>query len=308
MYEGSITDIAGIRVGCAEDAAARTGCTAVLFDRLMTAGVDVRGGGPGTINTDVLSPMTGGCVADCIMLAGGSAFGLEAAMGAMRWLEERGRGFETGLKRIPMVPGAIIYDLGVGDKNAHPDMEMGYRALDAAEKAVPQGRHGAGIGATVGKALLGKGMEDAGQGTAAISLGGGLLVGAIVVVNALGDVYEDGRILAGLRGEDGAYLDSMRMMEAGARADVFGKNTTIGVVATNARLSPAMTTRLSMIAHDGLAMSIRPVHTLADGDTVFGISTGEKDVGAEENRVLAAAAEAMRRAIVNAVSWEKERK
>lgn len=306
MYPGAITDIEGIRIGCASDEEGMTGCTAVLLDRLMTAGVDVRGGGPGTINTDALSPMTGAPVADCIMLSGGSAFGLGCVAGAMQWLEERGRGFETGLKRVPMVPGAIIYDLGVGDKDARPDAAMGYEACQRAGRTTPQGSVGAGTGATVGKVLMGQGMEKSGQGTACLDLGDGLKVGAIVVVNALGDVYENGEVVAGLRGEDGTYLDSMKVMLEGAKADVFGGNTTIGVVATNGNLTAAQATKLAMIAHDGLAMSIRPVHTMADGDTVFAVATGELSAEDQLNRILAAGAEAMRRAIVNAVYAAKE--
>ncbi|MEG2212297.1 MAG: P1 family peptidase, partial [Clostridiales bacterium] len=215
MYQGAITDIKGIKVGCADNAKAITGCTAVLFEQLTTAGVDVRGGGPGTINTDVLAPTTGGCVADCIMLAGGSAFGLDAVTGAMQWLEERGRGFETGLKRVPMVPGAIIYDLGLGDVNARPDGVMGYTACDNAVDFVKQGSYGGGMGATVGKVLLGKGMEKCGQGTASIHLDNGIIVAALAVVNALGDVYEGEQIIAGVRDEQGNYLDTMRLMIAG---------------------------------------------------------------------------------------------
>ena len=305
MYEGAITDIEGIRVGCASSEKGVTGCTAVLFEELVTAGVDVRGGGPGTINTDALSPMTGAPVADCIMLSGGSAFGLACVEGAMRWLEEQGRGFDTGLKRIPMVPGAIIYDLGVGDVNARPDSSMGYEACKNARSQVPQGSFGAGTGATVGKILLGKGMEKCGQGTASIALGNGLMIGALAVVNALGDVYEDGKVVAGLKGDDGSYLDSMQVILAGEKADAFGRNTTIGVIATNGVLTPAQATKLAMVAHDGLAMAIRPVHTMADGDTVFAAATGKREVGDEINRIFALGAEVMRRAIVNAAYGAK---
>lgn len=307
MYQGSITDIPGIQVGCAQDFAAQTGCTAVLFDKSTTAGVDVRGGGPGTINTDVLSPMTGGGEVDCIMLSGGSAFGLGCVDGAMRWLEERGRGFQTGLKRVPMVSGAIIYDLGLGDVNARPDAAMGYAACQAASAQVPQGSHGAGTGATVGKVLQGQGMEKSGQGTASIHLTDGIIIGAIAVVNALGDVYQNGKIISGLHDETGRYLDSLQLMlEEGAKGNVFGTNTTIGVVATNARLTVAQATKMAMVAHDGLAQAIRPVHTLLDGDTVFGAATGEVEIGENIHCLFAAAAEVMRRAIVNGALAAKE--
>jgi len=306
LYPGSITDIAGIRVGCSDSEAEMTGCTMVLFDRLFVAGCDVRGGGPGTLQTDILSPLAGG-LADGVMLAGGSAFGLCSVEGAMRWLEEQGRGFDTGLKRIPLVPGAIIFDLGVGDKDARPGARMGYAACVAASRRVEQGSYGAGTGATVGKLLLGRGMDKGGQGTAAVELGAGLTVGALMVVNALGDVYEGETIIAGLHDENGAYLNSIRLMLEGERANVFGNNTTIGVVATNASLTPAQAAKMAMVAQDGLALAIRPVHTMADGDTVFAAASGEVAAEGEFNRILAAAAEATRRAIVNAALAAKGR-
>lgn len=301
MYPGSITDIAGVSVGCAADKQAMTGCTAVLFERLFTCGCDVRGGGPGTINTDILSPMSGGGVADAVLLAGGSAFGLSAVSGAMSWLEEQGRGFDTGLKRIPMVPGAIIYDLGLGDKNAYPGPELGYAACAAAGPLAEQGSAGAGIGATVGKLLLGRGMDKSGQGTACIELGRGLKVGALLVVNALGDIYDGDTVIAGLHDEQGRYLNSLDLLLHGHAAPSWGGNTTIGVVATNAALSVAQATKMAMVAHDGLALAIRPVHTMADGDTVFAAASGAVELGGDLDRLLAATAEVTRRAIVNAI-------
>ncbi len=299
LYPGSITDIPGISVGCSQDDVALTGCTMVLFRQQFVTGCDVRGGGPGTIQTDILSPFTGG-VADGVMLAGGSAFGLAAAAGAMAFLEEQGRGFDTGLKRIPLVPGAIIFDLGLGDKDAYPDPAMGYAACANAGDTVPQGSYGAGTGASVGKLLLGRGLERCGQGTAAIPLGRGLIVAALMVVNALGDVYDGERIIAGLRDQEGSYLDSLKLMLGGEQANVFGSNTTIGLVATNAALTPAQAGKMAMVTHDGLARAIRPVHTMADGDTVFAAATAELELAGDFNRVLAAAAEAARRAVVNA--------
>ncbi len=306
MYKGSITDIKGISVGCAQDEVRMTGCTAVLFDGLVQGGVDVRGGGPGTINTDALSPDTGSNVIDCFMLAGGSAFGLGCADGAMRFLEEHSRGFDTGIKRVPMVSGAIIYDLGIGDADARPDSRMGYEACKNASSEVRQGSAGAGMGATVGKALMGKGMDKCGQGTASITLENGVIIGALAVVNALGDVYEGDRVIAGLKDDNGDFIDTVKFMEGKAVEDVFGRNTTISVIATNAALTPGQTKRLAMVAHDGYAMAIRPVHTLADGDTVFAASTGEIETPGELNRLFSIAAEVMRRAIVNAaLSSEK---
>ena len=300
-YPGSITDIKGILVGTSEDTIGKTGCTAVLLDKLYTGGVDVRGGGPGTLNTDVLSPYTGTGVVDCIMLSGGSAFGLGCATGAMNWLEEQDRGFETGLKRVPMVNAAIIYDLEIGDCNARPTAAMGYAACKNAGSVVKEGPWGGGYAATVGTLNGFEGMEASGQGTSCIDLGNGILVGAIVVVNAGGDVYDGDTRMAGAHHTDGTPQNTLEYVLDGAQAKGFGTNTTIGVVATNLKLDRGMTTKLAMIAHDGYAMAIRPVHTLSDGDTVYSVSTGEIDRPDEINRVLAAAAEAMRRAIVNAV-------
>ncbi len=300
-YPGKLTDIAGLRVGVAEDRVGMTGVTTVVCERLFRAGVDVRGGGPGTLNTDVLSPYTGTGCTDCIALAGGSALGLGCMGGCMQWLEEHDRGFDTGLKRIPMVNGAIIYDLGVGSPHARPTWQMGYDACASASGDVPQGRAGAGLAATVGKVLLDKSMEPGGQGTACIDLGDGIQVAALAVVNALGDVYDGESIIAGAHDEHGRHFGTVAAMLASEQANVFGKNTTISVIATHLNIDRGMVTKLAQVAHDGYAIAIRPVHTLADGDTVFGITTGAVDAPEALNRVLAAAAEAMRRAIVNAV-------
>ena len=301
MYKGSITDIAGIKVGCAQDDAAVTGCTSILMDKLCTAGVDVRGGGPGTINTDILNPTTNGCVADCIMLSGGSAFGLESAAGAMRYLESIGRGFDTGIKRVPMVSGAIIFDLGIGSKDAWPDVNMGYIATANAKSETPQGSCGAGTGATIGKILKGEGAQKSGQGSACIDLGGGLKVAALLVVNALGDVWDGDKIVGGLHNADGSFANSLEVILSGTKPAGFFKNTTIGVVATNAKLTAAQATKMAQVSHDGMAQAIKPVHTYSDGDTMFSVSTAEIDAPAETDRILTAAAEVTRRAIVNAV-------
>lgn len=300
-YPGSITDIAGIKVGTAVDTQGKTGCTAVLFDHLMTCGVDVRGGGPGTYNTDMLSPYTGTGVLDCVMLSGGSGFGLGCADGAVAWLEQHHRGFETGIKAVPLVSSAIIFDLGVGSPDARPTPAMGFQACDNASDTVHEGADGAGYAATVGKVLLAESMEPSGQGTACLDLGDGIKVAAIAVVNALGDVYDGETRLAGAHKPDGSPLNTVDCMIAGEKADVFGQNTTIAVVATNLKLDRGMTTRLAMMAHDGYALAIRPVHTLADGDTVFSVSTATIDRPDAINRVMAASAEVMRRAITNAV-------
>lgn len=308
MYQGSITDIKGIKVGCAQDHQKATGSTVVLFDKLCTAGADVRGGGPGTINTDILNPTTNGCVADCFILSGGSALGLESAAGAMRYLESIGRGFDTGIKRIPMVSGAIIYDLGIGSKDAWPDVKMGYEAAKNASDKTPQGSVGAGTGATIGKILGGKGAEKSGQGSACIDLGGGLMAAALMVVNALGDVWDNGRIVGGLHGDDMKYCDSLSMIIDGAVPSGFYKNTTIGVVTTNAKLTAAQAVKMAQVAHDGLAQAIKPVHTYSDGDTVFSAATGELDAEGQIDRILAASVEAVRRAIVNAVLASKKQR
>jgi L-aminopeptidase/D-esterase-like protein len=303
MFDGYLTDVAGLCVGHAQDNLARTGCSVALCPDGAVCGVDVRGGAPGTRETDLLKP--GNLVEKVhgVLLAGGSAFGLDAAGGVMRYLEKAGVGLDVGVARVPIVCGAVLFDLAVGDADIRPDAAMGALACEDAfsggEK--PQGRVGAGAGATVGKAAGPDFCMDGGLGCASLSLGGGIVVAAMVAVNALGDIcdYRDGRILAGAK-RDGNFIDLREFMLSGGNAFALAEtNTTIGIVATNAILDKGQAHRLATVAHDGLALSIRPVHTLSDGDTVFSMATGEKK--AELHCLYAAAPVVMARAVANAV-------
>ena len=311
--EGSITDCPGIRVGHAHDARARTGCTVVLCEgEGAVAGVDVRGAAPGTRETDLLEP--GNLVerAHAVVLTGGSVFGLDAACGVVRWLEERGIGFDTGIARVPIVPAAVIFDLAVGDASVRPDCAMGYDACErASPDAVEEGQVGVGAGATVGK-ILGVGAASVGGvGTASIKLASGVTVGAIAVANSFGDIIDpaSGRILAGARSPEGrGWLDTGRAIEkaslavrdekAGETAHPFSaiENTTLAVVATDALLTKAQARKVASMAHDGMARAIRPVHTMFDGDTIFALSTGR--LQSDVTTIGAVAAEMVARAIV----------
>lgn len=295
----TLTAIDEITVGHATNLTARTGCTVILCPAGAIAGVDVRGAAPGTRETEALRPGRLVQKAHAVLLTGGSAFGLDAAGGVVQYLEEQDVGFPAGPVRVPIVPAAVIFDLGVGDANVRPDREMGYQAcLNATNGPVAMGTVGAGTGATVGK---GPGVMSApgGVGSACMRLDSGLIVAAIVVVNALGNVVhpKTGEILAGGK-EDGDFVDiTERLLDANI---VQGTNTTIGVVATNATLSPAETHRVAEMAHDGMARAIRPAHTMFDGDTLFALATGSH-TGSGVNAVGILAAEVVAAAIVNAV-------
>ena len=300
----AITDVPGIRVGHYTYDGAATGCTVVIADGGAVGGVDVRGGAPGTVETDLLDPVNTVRTVNAILLSGGSAFGLAARDGVMRYLEERGEGYSVGGGLVvPIVPGAIIFDLRVaGGVRSGPD--CGYEAASGASTgAVAEGNVGAGAGATVGKL---RGMASAmkgGVGTASITLESGLVVGAIVVVNAVGDVIDPatGAVLAGVRGPGGELLDARRLLRGEAPPPSPFENTTIGAVATNARLTKAEATKVAQMAHDGLARAIVPVHTPSDGDVVFALATGAREGGSDAGRVGALAAEVMAEAIVRAV-------
>lgn len=304
----AITDVPGIRVGHATDLEALTGCTVVLCEDGAVGGVDQRGGAPGTRETDALYPMHLVQRAHAIVLSGGSAFGLEAATGVVRYLEDRDIGFDTRVAKVPIVPAAVLFDLSLGDPKVRPDAAMGYAACQAASDGpVAEGNVGAGTGATVGKIMgLGQAMKS-GLGTASIHLGGGLLVGAIVAVNAFGDVIDPktGEILAGARALVGGetFADTLAVMKTlvGKAALRFAGrgNTVIGVVATNARLSKEETNVVARMADDGLARAIRPAHTMLDGDTIFALATGKKKT--DVNTVGAYSAEVMATAIERAV-------
>jgi L-aminopeptidase/D-esterase-like protein len=311
----SITDVPGIRVGHADDPDALTGCTVVLCEGGGVGGVDQRGGAPGTRETDALHPMHLVQKIHAVMLAGGSAFGLDAASGAVRYLEERRVGFNTGKVRVPIVPAAILYDLNLGRSDVRPDAAMGYRACQrAGDTPPPQGNVGAGMGASVGKLLGLGGAMKAGVGSASVDAGGGVIVGALVAVNSLGDVVDPatGEILAGLRparvgplrlGGRGPFADSMKVMRSLAGRTVLRfasrGNTLIGVVATNGRLTKEQANFVAQMAQDGVARTVRPSHTLLDGDTLFAVSTGGRR--ADVSILGAYAAEAVSRAIVRAV-------
>jgi L-aminopeptidase/D-esterase-like protein len=300
----TLTAVPGVRVGHATDAEGLTGCTVVLCEKGAVAGVDQRGGAPGTRETDLLRPMHLVQEVHAVLLTGGSAFGLAAADGVVRYLEEQGAGFDAGAARVPIVPAAVLFDLDLGDPQARPDAAMGRAACRAADAdPVPMGNVGAGTGATVGKILGPKRAMKAGLGSAAIDLGGGLVVGALMAVNALGDVVRPstGEILAGARkiGSD-ALADTLSTMRGfvGKAALRFAANTVIGVVGTNARLSKEEINKVAQMAQDGIARAIRPAHTLFDGDTLFALATGRKR--ADVNLVGAYAAEVVARAIVAA--------
>ena len=278
----TLTAVPGIKVGHFTLSGRPTGCTVVVTEGGVMAGVDVRGAAPGTRETELLSPLNTVDRVHAIVLAGGSAFGLDAASGTVRWLEERGAGFDTGVVRVPIVPSAILFDLGVGDPKIRPDAECGYRAAAAASSnPVAEGSVGAGAGATVGK-MRGRGRAvKGGIGSAAIRLSNGLIVAALVAVNAFGDVIDPstGAVVAGARADDDrSFADARRLLrEGGMAAPRAGENTTLAVVATNARLSKAAATKMAAMAHDGFARTISPVHTPVDGDTIFALATGARD-------------------------------
>jgi L-aminopeptidase/D-esterase-like protein len=306
----TFTAVAGLKVGHHTLAARPTGCTVVLAEAGVVAGVDVRGAAPGTRETDLLNPLNLVDKVHAIVLSGGSAFGLDAASGVMRYLDERKVGFPTPYGAVPIVPAAILFDLGVGDPKVRPGADCGYAAASSASAGpVEEGNVGAGAGATVGKMM---GMERAmkgGIGTAAITLPDGLTVAALAAVNAYGDVIDPatGRVIAGVRTEDGGGLADARVLlrTGAAQKKPIGENSTIGVVATNAKLTKTQATKVAQMAHDGLARSITPVHSLADGDTLFALATGTLAGDADVSRVGALAAEVVADAVLRAVRAAK---
>lgn len=308
MNNLGITSVPGVRVGHYTDITNATGCTVVLCEGGAVGGVDVRGSAPGTLGTDSLAPTALVEQIHAVVLSGGSAFGLNAVAGVVSYLEEKGVGIEFGNATIPIVSGAILFDLGIVGGDVRPGPDEGRAAcLAASSCTVDEGTVGAGTGATVAK-LLGRdrGLKG-GIGTSALDLGDGLVVGAIVAVNAVGGVVdpETSEIVAGPLDEDGlTMLDSMKIITSPGfetpqpRA---GQNTTIGVVATNATLTKSQANKLADVSHDGLAMAVRPAHLMSDGDTMFALATGEHDSKANMNRLCAAAALCTSRAIVRAV-------
>lgn len=300
----TLTAVDGLKVGHVTLSGRPTGCTVILTDGNAVGGVAQMGGAPGTRETDLLSPMNMVDKVNAVVLAGGSAYGLDAASGVMRWLEEHDMGWDVRVAKVPIVPAAILFDLPVGgNPKIRPDAQCGFDAADKATSApVVEGSVGAGAGATVGK--MGGPMRAmrGGLGSWAIRMPNGLVVAAIVAVNAVGDVIDPdtGAIVAGVRSEDGrTFADARKLLRSGAFARPrAGANTTIGLVATNARLTKAEATRVAIMANDGFARAIYPSHTMGDGDTVFSLATGRWDGQADVTLVGALAADAMARAIV----------
>jgi L-aminopeptidase/D-esterase-like protein len=306
MASKGLTDVPGIKVGHVTRSERPTGCTVILAEAGAVAGVDVRGSAPGTIETDLLDPVNLVQQVHAVFLSGGSAFGLDVATGVRKYLYERKIGFETRVAKVPIVPGAIIFDLGVGERpDIWPTADCGYRAaLAANDGPVAEGNVGAGAGATVGKSSGSASSMKGGLGTASITMPDGLIVAAIVAVNAVGDVIDpgSGAVVAGARTPDGkALADARKLLREGRSPKTSAaQNTTIGAVATNARLTKVQATKVAQMAHDGLARAIYPAHTMGDGDAIFALATGGFDNG-DVSRVGALGAEVMAEAIVRAV-------
>jgi len=299
--------VPGIKVGHEQDLSALTGCSVVLCEDGATAGVDQRGGAPGTRETDLMRPMHLVEQVHAVTLAGGSAFGLDAASGVMRFLEERKIGYNVRVAHVPIVPAAILFDLEIGSSNVRPDAEMGYRAC---QNAIPtmsrQGNVGAGTGAAVGKIFGIKHAMKSGIGTASLTLGGGVVIAALIAVNAFGDVYDpySNKLIAGVRDNKDKLADTLLAMRTFKGRSIMKlsslHNTVIGVVATNAKMTREQVNKVAQTAHNGLAQTIRPAHTMLDGDTIFALATGQRS--ADVNILAAFAPEVVARAILNAVS------
>ena len=304
MKEIKLTDIENVKVGHAENKVAATGCTVIICEQGAPTGVDIRGGGPASRETQLLDPLAACDKIHAVLLSGGSAFGLDAAGGVMQYLEEKGIGFDVGVTKVPLVSTSCLFDLQVGDTYIRPDIEMGYAACKAAEHNEPmEGNVGAGTGATVGKYKGTSGMMKAGIGMYAMALGD-LKVGALVAVNALGDVKDEktGTILEGLLNESQTgFLDTEEVLyqEADQQKNLFTGNTTLGVIITNGLFNKVQMNKIAAMAQNGLAKTISPVHTTADGDSVFAMSVGGVD--ADLNVVGTLAARVMSKAINRAV-------
>lgn len=302
---GGLTDVPGILVGNAEDESGRTGCTVIICPNGAVPGVDIRGGAPGTELTDAIRPGTSTDKVQAVLLTGGSNFGLAATAGVMNWLAEKGIGFMTDVGPLPTVPAAVIFDIVFAKGARRPDAQMGYAASQAANAGpVAEGSVGAGAGATVGK-IFGRPMKG-GLGTASWTIPGGPVVAAIAVVNALGDSWDKGHIIAGALRPDGTFVNQTRaMLDGEVPPGVQLKNTTLGLVATTAQLTKAEASRVATLAHDGMARAISPVHLQEDGDTVFCLATGSDTSGLTGdfavNAVGTAAAVVLERAIIRGV-------
>ena len=291
-----LTAVKGIKVGVASNFEAATGVTVILAEDGMRAAVEVRGSAPGTRETDLLKPGQLVSEIQALVLAGGSAFGLDAASGVVRYLEEQNCGFDVAPYCVPIVSAAVLFDLFIGDGSIRPDAEMGYQAcLSADDGPVPEGTVGAGTGATVGKLYGTAGAVKTGQGSA-IKKKGDLIVAALVVVNAFGDIYNaDGTLLAGPRNPQSGKMEKTIDLMLDLEAQGFPGNTTLGIVVTNANFEGTALEKICRMGHDGLARSIWPVHTMWDGDTLFAVSKG--DIAADLNLVSLMAAEAVAEAV-----------
>jgi L-aminopeptidase/D-esterase-like protein len=305
LRNGTLTAVPGIKVGHHTLDERPTGCTVVLIESGATASVDVRGAAPATRDTDLLNPAKMAEQIHGIALSGGSLYGLSTADGVLRYLEEKNVGIAYGGRHIPIVPGASIFDLGVGDGSIRPTADCGYRAAQAASSAaVAEGSIGAGAGATLGKL---SGMERAmksGVGSAALVMPDGLIIAALVVVNPIGDIVDPatGKIVAGARAASGGFADARVLMRSGAPRVRRGDNSTIGVVATNARLTKAQASYLAQMTDDGYARAIWPIHTIVDGDTVFAIATGSRAGEPDMMTIGALAADVMATAVIRAAT------
>ncbi len=307
MKEINLMDIEGFKIGQATDDKGMTGCTVVLFDQVTPAGCEVRGGGPASRETPLLNPVADAAGIHAILLSGGSAFGLDAAGGVMKYLEERNIGFDVGVTKVPLVCQSCLFDLAIGDKYARPDEKMAYQACEkAGYQPIKEGNHGAGMGCTVGKYHGPQFAMKSGIGTYAVSLGD-VKVGALVAVNALGDIYDidTNQAIAGALGEEGQLIaDETEFFKASYHiANMFNGNTTLGIIFTNAKLDKTALNKVSQMAHNGFGRAIRPVHTMADGDSIYAVSTG--DVNGNVNLIGPMAAYVMGKAIGNAAKAAK---
>ena len=302
MREIDLMEVGGFKVGHYTDKEAATGATVVLFDKMSPAGVDIRGGGPASRDSQILNPLMAATEINGVLLSGGSAFGLDAAGGVLEYLSERGIGLDVGVAKVPLVPQACIFDLGVGKAEVRPGKEAGYKACENASYDSPKrGNVGAGTGASVGKCCGPDRMMKSGLGTFAIEQGD-IKVGAIVAVNAVGDVYEDGKVIAGLLSEDKLSLSSSfeEILSWSDKREVkAATNTTIAVLVTNAKFPKAMLCKIAGMAHNGYARAINPVHSMMDGDSIYAASTGNVEANVDTVGMLAAYV--LERAVIDAV-------
>lgn len=304
MYSGYITDVEGIKVGHCQSQEGMTGCSVIICEEGATGGVDVRGSAPGTRETDLFKAEKLVDKVNAVVLAGGSAFGLDASSGVMKYLEEKGIGLDVGVTKVPIVSSAVIFDLNIGNYKIRPDFDMGYLAAkNASIDNGQQGNVGCGMGATVGKILGPENAMKSGLGSASVKVGE-LVVSAMVALNSFGDIYDftDNKQIAGVYDyKNNNLLNTVKIMKDKNKKIGFNvKNTTIGIIVTNAVLTKAQGNKVSQMAHNGFARTINPVHTMVDGDTIFTMATNK--INSDINLIGTLAAEAMSKAIINAIS------